>query len=225
VVCMKKTKIIILISVCLLFGLCFLWIRSPISLGEVMRKLDSYLETDYKYISTYKSDDKNIEGIVTVTYQFEDINGVEFYVLTFPRFGDYDSSQPGYPRCDYLTAYYEFNKESIEKALQCGLPVTWANTGIYSTFRIEVSSYDELEILAPAVEKALNTFAPLVSENYSDSVSDKFEFYIPELSIMETGKNYNIISIFNFRLIKGQTPWTQEEILDKLQRDYKSKVL
>jgi len=217
---MNKIKIIILIStcICVLFGIFFLWIRSPVSLSHIMRKLDSYLETEYEYISTEQS----VEGLRTVTYHFEDINGVEFYVITFPRFGDYDTSQPGYPRCNYLTAYYEFNKESIENSLQCGLPVIWKNVGIYSGFRIEVSNYYELEILSSAIEKALTAFTPLISENYSGTASDKFEFYKPEISIWTI--DGHIISVFDFRLIKRQPLWTQEEVLNQLHRDYTEKV-
>ena len=223
---MNKVKIIVLISVgvCALFVLFFLWIGSPVSLKYIMRKLDSYLETEYEYISTSKDTERNIEGIRTTTYYFEDVNGVEFYVLTFPRFGNYDdSSQTGYPRCDYLTAYYEFHKDSIEEALQCGLPITGINTGRHTVFRIEISSYDELEILAHAIEKALNTFEPLISMNYSGSVADKFEFYSPEISVWTTDKH--IISAFDFRLTKGQTAWTQEEILNKLYKDYETSVV
>jgi len=220
---MNKIKFIVLISacVCVLFVLFFLWIRDPVSLKYVMRKLDSYLETEYKHISTYKCK-KNIEGIKTAQYKFEDINGITFYILAFPRFGDYDSSQPGYPRCDYLTSYYDFNKESIEEALQCGLIIDWDNTGIHSGFRIKVSNYDELEILAPAIEKALNIFSPLISENYTGGVSDKFEFYIPAISIWTYDKR--IFSTFDFRLVKGQMLWTQEEILVKLRRDYEARI-
>jgi len=210
---------LIVTGACVLFISFFLWSRSPTSLSHVMRKLDSYLETEYSHISTSKDIERNIEGIRTTTYYFEDVNGVKFYVLTFPRFGNYDdSSQTGYPRCDYLTAYYEFHKKSIEKALQCGLPVTWVNTGITSAFKIEVSSYDELEILAPAIEKALNTFKPLISENYSDSALEKFEFYPPEIGVWTT--DGRIISAFGFRLTKGQASWTQDEILTKLYKDY-----
>lgn len=180
-----------------------------------MSKLDSYLEIEYKYVSTYKDSEPNIEGIKTVTYQFEDINGVTFYVVTFPRFGDYDSSQSGYPRCNYLTAYCEVKKESILKVLQCGNPITWNN----KVFSIEMSSYDELEMIAPIIEEALNMFSPLISENYSGTALDKFEFYIPEISIWTSDKK-RIISGFDFPLVKGQLRWTKDEILDKLHRDY-----
>lgn len=205
----------------MLLLLLFFWISSPLSLGYVTHKLDSYLGTEYKYISTERT---RGEG-GTVTYYFEGVNGVKFDVITFPRFGDYDSSQPGYPRCDYLTAYYEFNKESIEKSLQCGLPITWENTGIYSSFIIKVSSYDELETVASVLEKALNTFPPLISINYSASASDKFQFYIPEISVWTVDVDKErVISVFDFRLIKGQMPWTREEILNKLYGDYKANI-
>ena len=223
---MSKNKIFVLALIFIIIFICaggfFMLNFNPGSLRYVMRKLDSYLETEYKYISTFKESEPTIEGIKPVTYFFEDINGVKFSVVTFPPFGDYDSSQPGYPRCDYLTAYYNANKDSIEKALQCGLPTTWVNAGIYASFRVDVSSYDELEIIAPAIEKALKTLVPVLSEKYSVSASDKFEFYIPEISVWTTDKD--IISVFNFRLIKGQKPWTQEEILDELQNDYKKKT-
>jgi hypothetical protein len=184
-----------------------------------MRKLDSYLETEYKYISTRKNE-RNIEGIHTASYLFEDINGLQFSVVAFPVFGDYDSSQPGYPRCNYLTSYYEFNKEPVEEALQCGLPVTSINSGMYTVFRLKISDYDELDILASALEKALNTFEPLISENYLGKTSEEFEFYTPEIAIY-TDDEKQIISVFDFRLIKGQAPWTREEIFDKLSEDYK----
>ena len=224
---MNKNKIIVSLCItifaCISFVVCFWHIRSPVSLKYIMRKLDSYLETEYRHISTHKSDGRNIERISTATYQFEDVNGVIFFVLAFPRFGDYDRTQPGYPRCNYLTAYYEFHKEAVEQALQCGLPVIWENTG-YSGFRIEVSSYDELEIIAPAIEKALNSFEPLISDNYSGLASDEFEFYIPEISVWIADKKI-MISAFEFRPIKGQNQWTQEEILNKLNKDYNSNII
>ena len=96
-----------------------------VSLKHVMHKLDSYLEIEYKHISTHKDKESNIEGVKTVTYLFEDINGISFNVVTFSGFGNYDSSQQSYPRCNYLTAYYIYYKESIEKALQCGIPISW----------------------------------------------------------------------------------------------------
>lgn len=91
-------------------------------------------------------------------------------------------------------------------------------------FQVEVSSYDELEIIAPAIEKALKTLEPVLSEKYSASASDKFEFDTPEISVCTADKKHTI-SGFDFQLIKGQTSWTQEEILDKLQKDYKENVV
>lgn len=216
------TSIIIFIFICV--GVYFMLNYNPCSLRYVMRKLDFYLETEYKYVSTYRASEPNIEGIKPVTYLFEDINGFGFEVVTFPPFGDYDSSQPGYPRCNYLTAYYESKKESVEKALQHGIPITCVNNGIQSLFQVEVSSYDELEIIAPAIEKALKTLEPVLSEKYSASASDKFEFDTPEISVCTADKKHTI-SGFDFQLIKGQTSWTQEEILDKLQKDYKENVV
>jgi hypothetical protein len=124
----EQKKIIVLTSIIIFTFICvgvyFMLNYNPCSLRYVMRKLDSYLEIEYKYVSTYRASEPNIEGIKPVTYLFEDINGLGFEVVTFPPFGDYDSSQPGYPRCDYLTAYYESKKETVEKAFQHGIPIT-----------------------------------------------------------------------------------------------------
>ena len=156
---------------------------NPGSLRYVMHKLDSYLEIDYKYVSTYQDSEPNIEGIRPVIYYFEDVNGVEFHVVTFPPFGDYDSSQPGYPRCDYLTSYCSFNRESVEKALQCEIPINWDRVGGNASYVLYVTSYDELDKIAPAIATALNTFDYLISEKYTISASDKFEFHMPAISV------------------------------------------
>ncbi len=225
---MNKNMIIILTSIIIFIfisaGVYFILNFNPGSLRYVMGKLDSYLQTEYKYVSTYRASEPNIEGIKPVTYLFEDINGIGFDVVTFPPFGDYDSSQPGYPQCDYLTAYHISKKEVLERALQCEVPITWVNSGTYAGFDILVSSYDDLELIAPVIEEALNIFDPLITEKYSEAETDKFEFYIPELGVWTADRKY-IISVFNFRLIKGQMQWTRAEILDKLQRDYKEKVV
>ena len=196
---------------------------NPGSLRYVMYKLDTYLETEYKYISTYKYAEPTIEGIKPVIYYFEDINGVQFDVITFPPFGDYDSSQPGYPRCDYLTAYCSFNRESIEEALQCEMPINWESVGYNASYRVYVSSYEELEIIVPTIEAALNSFDHLISEKYSISPLDKFEFHVPWISVWTTDEK-RMISAFDFQLIKGQPRWTRDEMLDELQRDYTEKI-
>ena len=85
-----------------------------------------------------------------------------------------------------------------------------------------VSDYDELEIIAPAIEKALNSIEPVLSNKFTVSKADGFEFYTPAISVC-TAEEY-IISTFNFRLTKGQSPWTQEEVLEQLYKDYNNCV-
>jgi len=218
----NKPKFIIILGI-LIVAICtggyFILHCLPISLEHVMRKLDSYLTVNYSYISTNKSNIPNIEGIKTVTYHFKDTEGLEFCVVTFPRFGDYDTSQPGYPKCNYLTEYYVAHKDLLENALQCGVPITWRNTGSTSTFSLEIDSRADLEHIAPALEVALNMFDPLISSDYSLTQIEKFEFSIPKISVC-IGDEKRVFSVFDFRLAKNQSSWTQQEILDKLYRDY-----
>ncbi|MDR1689877.1 MAG: hypothetical protein LBS21_14920 [Clostridiales bacterium] len=220
-----KNKILLIVALLMLIsaGVLFVLSYNPGSLKYVKRKLDSYLKTEYVHVSTQKTVEPTIEGIKPVTYFFKDINGVEFSVVAFPPFGDYDSSQPGYPRCDYLSAYCLFNKELIEKAIQCEVPVTCGESRGFFSVSYKISDYNELELIAPSIEKALNMFSPLISENFSAVTEDKFEFLIPEIAV-ETVDGKEIISFFKFRLTDGENSLTKNEILEKLEKDFKVKL-
>jgi hypothetical protein len=220
----KTVLILVALLALICAGVYFALSYNPGGLKYVTRRLDSYLITEYAHVSTRKTAVPNIEGIKPVTYYFEDINGVEFSVVTFPPFGDYDASQPGYPRCDYLLEYCSFNKDSVEKAVQCAVPVTCGESSGFFSVCFKVSNYNELELVAPYIEKALNMFTPLITGNYSSPAEDKFEFYIPKISV-ETADEKKIISYFNFRLTDGEAIWTKDEILKKLRLDYKDKEL
>jgi len=152
-----------LITVCLICIVCiFVTGCKPASRAEIEKHLNEVLTIEYTYISM--SAERNSEGDQVNTYNFEDANGIEFYVSsTWGKAYSHAWFPEKINRCSYVRELSEIAREALEDI--CGSDSIVESSSYFSIF-IRAESFDDLPVMAACIVKALSSVEPFsVSRN------------------------------------------------------------
>ena len=220
-----KRKIIILFAIAAMTAFLLAGCYAPRELQ--LGANDSVTQITISNHLTHTETDTGTAGREIHTHHFVDENGVEFTVtLTTPStFTRVVGARVNVrPYSNYALLLFNAQRGNAERALQSNFPITSLFSDRASSYTIEVSSYSDLERLAPIIEKGLNSVDPFPISGHKytfGGIVGDIEFDLPSISVISSG-GHKIASFEFYPDLLDRA--SQPEILYRMQEQYVSLV-